>query len=80
MFDLTNASETFIIIVMRSFWRTLGRATVRDIALVCAAVTLVGVSYGATAVTDPIWQAACSIAATADDARQAQDVTVAAMS
>ncbi|MBO2455416.1 AzlC family ABC transporter permease [Actinomadura barringtoniae] len=42
---------------MRSFWRTLGRATVRDIALVCAAVSLVGVSYGATAVTDglPLW-------------------------
>jgi 4-azaleucine resistance transporter AzlC len=42
---------------MRSFWRTLDRALLRDIALVCLAVGVIGVSYGAIAVTSgfPWW-------------------------
>lgn len=35
---------------MRSFWRTLDRALLRNIALVCLAVAVVGLAYGATAV------------------------------
>ncbi len=42
---------------MRSTWRTLGRDLARDIALVCAADAIVGVSFGAIAVTSslPVW-------------------------
>ncbi|MCT9140388.1 AzlC family ABC transporter permease [Streptomyces violarus] len=42
---------------MRSFWRTLDRTLLHDIALVCLAVGVIGVSYGATAVTSgfPWW-------------------------
>jgi 4-azaleucine resistance transporter AzlC len=42
---------------MRSIWRTLDRGLVRDVGLVCLADALVGVSYGAIAVTSgfPIW-------------------------
>jgi 4-azaleucine resistance transporter AzlC len=42
---------------MRTIWRTLGRAALRDILVVCLAVGAVGLSYGATAVTSglPIW-------------------------
>ncbi|MFP3964267.1 AzlC family ABC transporter permease [Actinomadura fulvescens] len=36
---------------MRSFWRTLDRETLRDIALVCVADALVGASFGAIAVS-----------------------------
>ncbi|KAB2350782.1 AzlC family ABC transporter permease [Actinomadura rudentiformis] len=36
---------------MRSFWRTLDRQTIRDIALVCVADALVGASFGAIAVS-----------------------------
>ncbi|WP_255948128.1 AzlC family ABC transporter permease [Streptomyces odontomachi] len=36
---------------MRSIWRTLDRGLWRDIALVCLAVGVVGLSYGATAVS-----------------------------
>ncbi|GIH41386.1 hypothetical protein Mco01_43860 [Microbispora corallina] len=36
---------------MRSFWRTLGPGTLRDIALVCAADAIVGASFGAIAVS-----------------------------
>ncbi|MEU1851465.1 AzlC family ABC transporter permease [Streptomyces sp. NPDC019990] len=36
---------------MRSFWRTLDAALLRDIALVCLAVGVIGLSYGAIAVT-----------------------------
>lgn len=36
---------------MRSLWRTLDRATVRDIALVCLADAIVGASFGAIAVS-----------------------------
>ncbi|MFI2633027.1 AzlC family ABC transporter permease [Streptomyces collinus] len=36
---------------MRSFWRTLDGALLRDIALVCLAVGVIGLSYGAIAVT-----------------------------
>ncbi|WP_344980668.1 AzlC family ABC transporter permease [Streptosporangium fragile] len=42
---------------MRSFWRTLDRGTLRDIALVCLADMLVGASFGAIAVSGglPLW-------------------------
>ena len=42
---------------MRSIWRTLDRGLARDIGLVCLADTLVGVSYGAIAVSSgfPLW-------------------------
>ena len=42
---------------MSSFWRTPGRATLRDIALVCVADALVGASFGAVAVSGglPLW-------------------------
>ncbi|WP_280456354.1 AzlC family ABC transporter permease, partial [Nocardia brasiliensis] len=42
---------------MRSIWRTLGRDTCTGIAAVCLAVWVIGVSYGATAVTSglPAW-------------------------
>ncbi|QES51821.1 branched-chain amino acid permease [Streptomyces venezuelae] len=36
---------------MRSIWRTLDRGPLRDIALVCLAVGVIGVSYGAVSVT-----------------------------
>lgn len=43
--------------IMRSIWRTLRGDLARDIALVCAADTLVGVSFGAIAVGEglPLW-------------------------
>lgn len=42
---------------MRTIWRTLGRAQLRDIAVVCLAVGVIGVSYGASAVASglPAW-------------------------
>ncbi|WP_040775601.1 AzlC family ABC transporter permease [Nocardia pneumoniae] len=42
---------------MRSIWRTLGRDEVMGIVAVCAAVGVIGISYGATAVGAgfPIW-------------------------
>ncbi|SDW34655.1 4-azaleucine resistance probable transporter AzlC [Amycolatopsis xylanica] len=42
---------------MRSIWRTLDRRLARDIGLVCLADTIVGVSYGAIAVSSgfPVW-------------------------
>lgn len=47
----------FIIKDMRSTWRTLAGGTRRDIVLVCLAVGLVALSYGAIAVADgfPMW-------------------------
>jgi Predicted branched-chain amino acid permease (azaleucine resistance) len=50
-------SNVFIIALMRSFWRTLDRGVLRDIALVCLAVGVVGLSYGAIAVASgfPPW-------------------------
>ncbi|AZM45879.1 branched-chain amino acid transporter AzlC [Streptomyces sp. WAC 06738] len=47
----------FSMAVMRSIWRTLRGDLARDIALVCAADTLVGVSFGAIAVGEglPLW-------------------------
>ena len=36
---------------MRSFWRTLDRGTLRDIALVCVADAIVGASFGAITVS-----------------------------
>ncbi|WP_242882880.1 AzlC family ABC transporter permease [Actinomadura litoris] len=42
---------------MCSIWRTLQRGTLRDIALVCLAVGVIGLSYGAIAVAGglPLW-------------------------
>lgn len=42
---------------MRSLWRTLDRDLLRDIALVCLAVAIVGVSFGALTVGSglPLW-------------------------
>ncbi len=47
----------FTISNMRSIWRTLDRDTLSGIAAVLLAVGLIGVSYGATAVTSgfPLW-------------------------
>lgn len=47
----------FTISYMRSIWRTLGRDTFSGIVAVCLAVFVIGVSYGATAVTTglPAW-------------------------
>lgn len=47
----------FTISYMRSIWRTLDRDTLSGIAAVLLAVGLIGVSYGATAVTSgfPLW-------------------------
>jgi branched chain amino acid efflux pump len=47
----------FIIVDMRSFWRTLDRHTLRDIGLVCFADAIVGVSFGAISVSGglPVW-------------------------
>jgi 4-azaleucine resistance transporter AzlC len=40
----------FILVDMRTFWRTLEPGTLRDIGMVCLADALVGVSFGALAV------------------------------
>lgn len=42
---------------MHSLWRTLDRPLLRDIALVCLAVGVIGLSYGAIAVASgfPVW-------------------------
>ncbi|OLF12507.1 AzlC family ABC transporter permease [Actinophytocola xanthii] len=42
---------------MRGVWRTLDRRLLTDVALVCVAVGLIGLSYGATAVAAgfPLW-------------------------
>lgn len=47
----------FILLNMRAFWRTAGRGTLRDIALVCCADAIVGASFGAITVTGglPAW-------------------------
>jgi 4-azaleucine resistance transporter AzlC len=46
-----------IISFMRSIWRTLDRDLARGIAVICLSVGVVGVSYGAVAVTAgfPLW-------------------------
>lgn len=47
----------FIISIVGSFWRTLDRRQLRDIAVVCLAVGVIGLSYGASAVASglPVW-------------------------
>jgi 4-azaleucine resistance transporter AzlC len=42
---------------MRSMWRTLDRDLIRKIAVMCLSVAVIGVSYGAVAVTSgfPLW-------------------------
>lgn len=57
VFALTNDTDVFSIEVMRTIWRTLDRAVARDVALVLVADGIVGVSFGAIAVSGglPIW-------------------------
>jgi 4-azaleucine resistance transporter AzlC len=57
LFDLTNVAFLFKIIDMRSAWRTIGADTLRDIALVCLADAVVGVTFGAITVSGglPSW-------------------------
>lgn len=50
LFGLTNGPFLFIIKPMRSIWRTLDRGLLRDVALVCLADGVVGLSYGAISV------------------------------
>jgi branched chain amino acid efflux pump len=47
----------FIILDMRSLWRTLDRGVLRDVALVCLADAIVGASFGAITVSGglPMW-------------------------
>jgi 4-azaleucine resistance transporter AzlC len=47
----------FIISIVGSLWRTLDRGRLRDIAVVCLAVGVIGLSYGASAVASglPVW-------------------------
>lgn len=54
---MTNTASLFIIDSMRSIWRTLDDGLARDIALVCLADAIVGVSFGAIAVSAglPFW-------------------------
>jgi 4-azaleucine resistance transporter AzlC len=42
---------------MRSMWRTLDRDLIRGIGVICMSVAVIGVSYGAVAVTSgfPVW-------------------------
>lgn len=54
---MTNEVEPFTLVNMRSLIRTLERATLRDVALVCLADALVGASFGAISVSGglPLW-------------------------
>lgn len=54
---MTNSLAVFTISAMRSLWRTPDRSLLRDIALVCLAVHVIGLSYGAIAVASgfPLW-------------------------
>lgn len=47
----------FMIVNMRSLWRTMDRGTIRDIALVCCADAIVAASFGAITVAGglPLW-------------------------
>jgi predicted branched-subunit amino acid permease len=56
-FDLTNCGRLFIIVNMGSVHRTDRSTLVRDVALVCLADGIVGLSFGATAVAGglPWW-------------------------
>jgi predicted branched-subunit amino acid permease len=51
LFGLTNVCVLFIIVNMRIIWRTPPPALLRDVALVCLADGIVGVSFGATSVS-----------------------------
>jgi branched chain amino acid efflux pump len=50
VFALTNDRMVFIIVDMRSMWRTLSPAMRRDVLALCCADMVVGVSFGAIAV------------------------------
>jgi 4-azaleucine resistance transporter AzlC len=54
---LTNVCAVSSIRIVRSIWRTLDRGLARGIAVLCLSVGVVGVSYGAVAVTAgfPLW-------------------------
>ncbi|MEV4741938.1 AzlC family ABC transporter permease [Streptomyces sp. NPDC049555] len=54
---MTNDSMMFILMNVQSICRTLDRAVLRDLALVCLAVGVIGLSYGAIAVASgfPLW-------------------------
>jgi predicted branched-subunit amino acid permease len=54
---LTNVRHVFIIKAMRSIWRTIDRALVRDVLAIAAAVAVIGASFGAIAVSSglPWW-------------------------
>jgi 4-azaleucine resistance transporter AzlC len=56
-FALTNARVAFILVDVRSLWRTLDDGLFRDIALVCLADGIVGASFGTIAVAggQPAW-------------------------
>src|SRR5438034_1270650 len=47
----------FIILDMRSLWRTLDRGVLRDVALICLADAIVGASFGAITASGglPMW-------------------------
>jgi len=57
LFVLTNTVDAFIILNMRISWRTTDSTLLRDVALVCLADGIVGVSFGATAIAGglPWW-------------------------
>jgi 4-azaleucine resistance transporter AzlC len=57
LFVLTNSRILFIISIVCTFWRTLERGQLRDIAVVCLGVGVIGLSYGSSAVTSglPLW-------------------------
>jgi predicted branched-subunit amino acid permease len=57
VFGLTNHVLAFIIVNMRSFWRTASPGLLRDVGLVCLADGIVGVSFGATSLAGglPWW-------------------------
>ena len=59
-FALTNGTDPFSIVNMRTAWRTLGGGLVRDILAVAVAAGFVGLSFGAiaTAAGVPDWAVA----------------------
>jgi 4-azaleucine resistance transporter AzlC len=57
LFVLTNSRILFIISIVRTLWRTLERGQLRDIAVICLGVGVIGLSYGSSAVASglPVW-------------------------
>ena len=54
---MTNSRILFIISIVRTLWRTLEGGQLRDIAVVCLGVGVIGLSYGSSAVASglPLW-------------------------